>query len=78
MYTHQQIGMYTGALNVQHSARIRFMNLKDYINTNGLIFNGQNMTNLPLSPTRNLVQFDSATNGMQFGFSDTSADGAEI
>jgi len=78
MYTGQEIGIYTGALDASHVARVRFMNLKDYINTRGPIFDGGNYTVLPLSPTRWLMQFDGATNGMQFDAAAAQKDGSTL
>lgn len=42
--TQQTVSMFTGSNQLDHVARVRFMNMKDYINVNSPIFDGTQIT----------------------------------
>lgn len=49
--TNQTVSIYTGSINMDQVAKVRFVNLKDYVNINSRIYDGRNFTLIPQSPT---------------------------
>lgn len=73
----QTVAIYTGSLDMEHVAKVRFVNLKDYINLNLPIYDGRNITWYPASPTAQLKQFKNSTNGNQWAASKTGTNATD-
>lgn len=69
----QTVAIYTGSEDMDKVARVRFVNMKDYVNVNQHMFDGRNYTKLPVSPTAWLQQFKRCTNGFQWSSKDTDS-----
>lgn len=69
----QTVAIYTGSEDIDHVAKVRFVNSKDYVNLKQTIFDGRNFTALPVSPTAWLEQFERCTNGFQWSTKDTDS-----
>lgn len=67
------VSIYTGSEDMDHVARVRFVNAKDYVNVKQTVFDGRNYTGLPASPTEWLQQFETCTNGFQWSTKDTDS-----
>ena len=69
----QTVSIYTGSESMDKVARVRYVNYKDYVNMQQSVFDGREISELPITPTAWLEQFQECTNGFQWNVKDTES-----